>query len=517
LWNLFEDLLAQVLDEPQQSEAWMSIHRLCTMPHAQSERAAVITRLQALQGKLDVRADVLRLTLLRDLSGGEAAYAAAAAQCALSLDSNADRMGALAAYAWGFAVKHASSASAFAEQLRAYRVPELVAGMTLQAAKELPSYFVPRVPQRVARVAVVLPYASNAGHTPSAMVAAQCAVLARCGMTIGVFGCQEQVPAQAHLYQGSSERVVLSPFDVVFWQNNLPNGVELHLMADSQISLRRRWRVILEELVKFDPDLVFEVGLYSPLAGALYGRRAVLALNVHGCEPMVPSDVWLSSSVEPVGRGSIWGEGLPTSIAHPHPYRLDRPKSTNALSRKELGIADDALVWITVGHRLGSEIGGEWAAQVLSLLQRSPNVVWLLVGSEAVIPAALDGVAEDRVRVLGFRSDVADLLNLSDICLNPPRMGGGFSVAEAMAAGRSVVSFRDGDGGDKLGPFAALSLDAYLNQLQELTVSSGSRQELGLALLARFKARLDLISSDASLCQAMALSIQHAAVRLHVE
>lgn len=85
-----------------------------------------------------------------------------------------------------------------------------------------------------------------------------------------------------------------------------------------------------------------------------------------------------------------------------------------------------------------------------------------------------------------------------------------------MAAGRSVVSLRDGDGGDKLGPFAVLSLDAYMSQLEQLTGNAASRQTLGLALLERFKARLDLVSSDASLLEAMALSVQHAAVRLHV-
>ena len=52
--------------------------------------------------------------------------------------------------------------------------------------------------------------------------------------------------------------------------------------------------------------------------------------------------------------------------------------------------------------------------------------------------------------------------SLSDTCVNPPRLRGGFSVAEATALSLPVLSFVCSDGGDKLGALAAPATATYL-------------------------------------------------------
>jgi hypothetical protein len=97
---------------------------------------------------------------------------------------------------------------------------------------------------------------------------------------------------------------------------------------------------------------------------------------------------------------------------------------------------------------------------MLHLMSRYPDVVWLLVGGEGKLPDALQSSPPGRVRALATRDDLPGILRCADIYVNPPRMGGGFSVAEAMAEGLPVTSLSGSDGGDKVGELALPDIDA---------------------------------------------------------
>jgi len=97
--------------------------------------------------------------------------------------------------------------------------------------------------------------------------------------------------------------------------------------------------------------------------------------------------------------------------------------------------------------------------------------------------------------------------------VNPPRVGGGLSVAEAMAASVPVVSLADGDGGSKLGPLAAPEPETYFAQLRQLVTDAGARAEAGAAARARFVTILDVGASGPSLLAACASAIERFAAR----
>ena len=148
-------------------------------------------------------------------------------------------------------------------------------------------------------------------------------------------------------------------------------------------------------------------------------------------------------------------------------------------------------------------------------LKIRPHVVWLLVGGNGQLPPALAQAPREQMRVLSIRPDIGGILQLSDIYVNPPRMGGGFSVAEAMAAGLPVVSFADSDGGDKVGDLALGSMDDYMQRLAVLTSTPALRGEIGQALRARFDQRCDLAASGPSLMAAFERASAAASVRFN--
>ena len=184
------------------------------------------------------------------------------------------------------------------------------------------------------------------------------------------------------------------------------------------------------------------------------------------------------------------------------PYRIKRASKASQLTRAALGLDDRAVVWITAGFRLKREIEGVWASQMLQLMSRHPKVVWLLVGGAGELPQALQQAAPGRVRALATRDDLPGVFRCCDIYVNPPRMGGGFSVAEAMAEALPVTAFANSDGGDKLGELALPDLDAYLARLAALSQDPELRRSMGQALRQRFDERLDLEASGPALLAA---------------
>ena len=94
------------------------------------------------------------------------------------------------------------------------------------------------------------------------------------------------------------------------------------------------------------------------------------------------------------------------------------------------------------------------------------------------------------------------------------RMGGGFSVVEAMAEGLPVTAFAGSDGGDKVGELALCEMDGYMQCLATLTETPALRVEMGQALRQRFVERFDLQSSGPALLAACHKACELAASRL---
>jgi glycosyltransferase involved in cell wall biosynthesis len=185
-----------------------------------------------------------------------------------------------------------------------------------------------------------------------------------------------------------------------------------------------------------------------------------------------------------------------------HPWKLRRSTKQWPVTRADFGLDNGTVIWITAGFRLEHEIKGDWASRLLQLMSRHPNVVWLLVGGEGKLPEALQSSPPGRVRAVATRDDLPGILRCSDIYVNPPRMGGGFSVAEAMAEGLPVTSLTGSDGGDKVGDLALPDIDAYMERLAALTENPLLRKEAGDELRARFAECFDLEASGPPLLAA---------------
>ena len=137
---------------------------------------------------------------------------------------------------------------------------------------------------------------------------------------------------------------------------------------------------------------------------------------------------------------------------------------------------------------------------MLAFLEAHQDVHWLLIGvPEGWQHGWQQSGLSVHARIHGITKQLAleTWLAACDIYINPPRIGGGATVAMAMEQGLAVLSLANSDGGDKLGRWAAASVDAYFDQLSDWVGDSTLRQQVGAALKARFDERLDVSSTQA--------------------
>ena len=498
--SLVIDALGRVLIEPRCTQRWHRLMAIWERTADAAERQSVLDRLTADLAS-DPLANILRLTFLARTTGNPD-YESEAARRTLDLvPEDADRLAACLAFRWLSALQDLDNRDAFVAALRAGHAPELAHRLAHLAAQFRPTEMSPRAADTLRRIAVVVPYVGHRFHTPSMMAVEQCRVLVREGLQVRIFSAQELAPPDAGLFRGDGRDLKLPPLDARGWSGLLPSGVNMTI-ADTRYGLTGRWGNLLATIADFDPDAVMLLGLYSPLAAALHAVRPTAGISVNSVPPLAPLDVWLAASSE-TGAGDIWNGAFARPLQIEHPFRVRRRTDVQPLSRAQLGIALDATVWITAGFRLEHEIRGEWAARILELLAKHPNAVWLIVGGEGIIPPALAGAPGGRARALPTRDDLPAILRCCDVYVNPPRMGGGFSVAEAMAEGLPVSSLCGSDGGDKVGDLAFADLGSYLRGLDELTANKSARAAMGAALQRRFRERFDLENSGRSLMAAL--------------
>jgi glycosyltransferase involved in cell wall biosynthesis len=256
------------------------------------------------------------------------------------------------------------------------------------------------------------------------------------------------------------------------------------------------------------------VGLSSPLMAPLYAARPVLGLGIHAVSPMAPVDAWLAADAARAGCASNeWGDALPPAFGHYHPFRVRLGPAAAPVTSEQLGMAPGQLAMITAGARLADEITGTWAARMRETLERHPQLVWVLVGGAGALPPALATANPAQLRLLPHRTDLRSVMRCCGLYANPNRLGGGLSVAEAMAEGLPVLAFAGADGGSKLGGMALAGEQAYFDQLEALLASPALRAQTGAAMQAHFHVALDLDQSGPSLLRACELAVERFRMR----
>lgn len=415
-------------------------------------------------------------------------------------------------YAWQKAFLKAETRAQFQFRLRQLNLPQLLQKINYALRAKF-QINLPVSRPEVKRIALIAPQLSHIKHPPTLMVLQQFKCLMAAGYEVRLYTAQEMQAQTGRVLLPGVETLASKLIYSAEWQNY---GIQDHntILGNTEFPLLQRVHQILLSVVNFNPDLIFSLGWYSAVAASLYPVRPVISLGINSIKPMQDSDLYLSAR-ESTGltKEATWGEWISCDNSLYHPYRLQVPAQT---APTELARAKHAskLVLLTIAGQAEQRIHGPWAQGICDLLEKYPDLSWLIIGGDGVMPSALRHVPAHRIVRLANQNDILPYFSQADIYINPPMMGGGFAVAEAMSMAVPALSLNESDGGDKLGQLASANLSTYFEQLEKLILDPEYRHQYGLRLQQRYQQDLNLANSTDNLKLASQLACQEFRTRV---
>jgi glycosyltransferase involved in cell wall biosynthesis len=221
------------------------------------------------------------------------------------------------------------------------------------------------------------------------------------------------------------------------------------------VQLFRRERVVIAHSHEF------EMAVYGAAAARLAGVRHVITMHggrYYADEPRRRTALrWacrLSGSVvgvsERTARCLESDLDLPPGSVTVVPNGVPLPAGDGARVRRDLGLAADELLLLAVGN-LYPVKGHRVLLEAAARLARSTRAAWrvAIAGRGEEEPHLAAFIAEHglaaRVHLLGYRDDVADLLDAADVWVMPSFSEGlPLALLEAMRAGKAIVASRVG-------------------------------------------------------------------------
>lgn len=500
---LLSDAIDRVVVNPTGGHCWlnlMTLTREVTDAAVLKQVITVIGNHVADQGL----AGFYRAVFLDVATGDFSQFGRAAMILAGLTPRDQDRLTAFFHVAWQCALLYANDRPTYIDNLRTMGIPALAPLIGYDDG----TLVKPLAATPVRRVALISAELLSQRHPPTRMLLEQAEVLAREGVAVNLFACQATMGPDFAYLLGREPPNYPKETSLDTWLASGPPDTRV-VVANHRLSMVRRWQSLLPHIDAYAPDLVMFIGLHSGLVNALYQRYPVLGMATNSIQPMVATDVWITAQKAlHCQENDFWQAGLPASLAYYHPFRARRRTCGAPTPRALLRTPVDAVLMISIGSHLDVKIDGPWATRMCEAMRKHPHLHWLLLGGSGKLPRALAEFGNGRVVCMGYTDEAMECMAASDIYINPPMMGGGMSVAEAMSLGLPVLSLADCDGGDKLGATAVADMDAYFAKLDVWAVDSAARAADGAHLGRHFAQEIDLDASGPSLLEACSLAQQ---------
>lgn len=235
---------------------------------------------------------------------------------------------------------------------------------------------------------------------------------------------------------------------------------------------RRRLRAVLQAS---RPDRVVIHGTWSRAVFGRVVRRQGMALvfYVHGpitdasfidrCAARVPVDAIIANSEHTLRGCERFFDGVARNVCRCPVERPVEVRASRDAIRRELGTSPSAVVIVQVG-RMEALKGQRVLIEALAKLRDvSDWECWIVGGSHSLseetyrselIAFAKESRCSEKIKFLGHRTDVNELLHAADVCCQP-NVGPeslGIVFVEALYAGLCVVTSNFGGGAEIVAP-----------------------------------------------------------------
>ena len=143
-------------------------------------------------------------------------------------------------------------------------------------------------------------------------------------------------------------------------------------------------------------------------------------------------------------------------------FTFELVEQTVKLTREELGLPVNKFLLVVVGIRLDAEVTDEFLKMLEMVYPYNMHVVFAGEFERYEELCEQDEALRQHSTFVGYQKDILALMENCDLYVNPPRVGGGFSVVEAFYKGVPGVTTNYGD------VAASAGLDFCVDSLEQM-------------------------------------------------
>ncbi|MBR6451859.1 MAG: glycosyltransferase [Lachnospiraceae bacterium] len=315
------------------------------------------------------------------------------------------------------------------------------------------------------KIVVVTLQFLGAAHAPTKTAMERIHTLGKLmGKEVICINSREQLTLKGVLpFCGISARDVAKEYDGVNIMQRGDYGFPL-IQPEVEMPDEEMVRMLLEEIRNMAPWMVVVCG-DKCLLGDLCARMIPTI-----CIPMVFSSipkkkhqyVAVGRTLSSLDKEKLAAKGYDPETVIESVFTFEPIPQTTTLTREALGLPKDKFLLGVIGIRLDADVTEEFVKIMLSCADAGIHLVFAgRFDRYEELCATLEGFRENSTFV-GYQKDILALWDVLDLYVNPPRVGGGFSVAEAFSKGKPGISMNWGDVAASAGPdFCVGSLEDY--------------------------------------------------------
>ena len=271
-----------------------------------------------------------------------------------------------------------------------------------------------------------------------------------CTMQAAIPMYQIQVRNRIDTYTGQKQYEYLGE-KIELYQSEIP--------ADSEEGFRELMNYITEER----PEYIIYVGEQSFVADMANRICPVIAISstFSAIQNTKTEFLMTGRRVSDQEKKSIY----PQVIEIPFTFQLKKRKIE--YTKRMLKIPENRFALVIVGMRLDADVTDEFIMNIKTEIDRGCYLVFIGKFDRYKTTCVKYPWLLSNSICLGVIDDVADALPALDLYVNPFRLGGGYSVAEAFQAGIPAVSMNYGDVAVAAGNDFCVEDYAQMNQMIE--------------------------------------------------
>lgn len=215
------------------------------------------------------------------------------------------------------------------------------------------------------------------------------------------------------------------------------------IYSDIYKKKEERIKEVVDFTLQFSPKAILTTTIFSNSINLLYENFPIINLSLGGINSLNKFDIYLYPHLQFIIN--MFPENIlkyDKERMFSFDYSGDFEKSETVENREKFHFNEEDFILISVGVRLGVDINEGIAAVLLEFIRNKKNVKWLIVG-ETDIPSLDNKCSErDREKIVKIKylGNLPEVYRMCDLYINPPRLGGGFSMAEAIANDLCVIT-----------------------------------------------------------------------------